>query len=225
MHVYTQPIPLAPVDVDPTERFSFLSHALGALAAMPALIVLLTAAQSTLAAATVAIYGASLIALLVNSSLHHAIHPASEAGRRVFRRMDHISIYVVIAGTYTPVALVGLGGFWGWAMFATIWGLCAAGILTKVFWLHAPRWLSTAFYIVMGWTVLWFLGPLVERFPWDELRWVFAGGVVYSVGAAIYAVKKPDLFPRWMGFHGLWHVFVLVAAGLHWWFVYAFVVR
>jgi hemolysin III len=211
------------IEVDPTERFSFLSHAVGALAAAVGLVLLLMRAAGPLATACVAVYGASLIALLVNSSLHHAIHPASEAGQRRLRLLDHISIFVLIAGTYTPAALVGLGGAAGWALFALVWGFALAGIAVKVGWRAAPRWVSTAIYVGVGWTVLAVLGPFVARFAGAAIWLVFGAGAFYTVGAAIYALKRPDPWPRWLGFHGLWHVFVLIAAGMHYAFVYAYV--
>jgi hemolysin III len=170
------------------------------------------------------LYGASLVLLLGSSSLHHAIHPRSPAGRRALRRLDHIAIFGLIAGTYTPVSLLGLGGAWGWSVFGVIWGLFLVGALTKVFWLHQPRWFSVALYVAMGWTAVVAIGPLLDRFSGEALLWMLAGGVAYTGGAVIYGVKRPDLWPRWMGFHGLWHLFVLVGAACHFVFVYAYVV-
>lgn len=214
----------AELQVDPTERFSFLSHLAGALAAIAGLVVLAVRADSPLAATSAVLYGASLVLLLGSSSLHHAIHPRSAAGRRALRRLDHIAIFGLIAGTYTPVSLLGLGGAWGWSVFGVIWGLFLVGTLTKVFWLHQPRWFSVALYVAMGWTALVAIGPLHERFSGEALLWMLAGGVAYTGGAVIYGVKRPDLWPRWMGFHGLWHLFVLVGAACHFVFVYAYVV-
>ena len=211
------------MQVDPTERFSFLSHALGALASVAGLVVLVLRADGALAVTTAVLYGASLILLLSASALHHAWHPQSPVGRRALRRLDHISIFGLIAGTYTPMSLVSVGGAWGWSIFGVIWGLFLLGTLVKVFWLHAPRWFSVALYIAMGWTALVAIVPLLEAFGVQPLLWVLAGGVAYTGGAVMYARKKPDLWPRWMGFHGLWHLFVLLGAACHWWFVYRYV--
>jgi hemolysin III len=213
----------AEFEVDPTERFSFLSHLVGAVAAIAGLVLLAVRADGGVAVTTCIVYGASLVLLLGSSSLHHALHPRSLAGRRALRRLDHIAIFGLIAGTYTPLSLVGLGGDWGWAVFGVIWGLFLIGALTKVFWLHQPRWFSVALYIAMGWTALVAVVPLLETFG-KSLLWVLAGGIAYTGGAVIYGVKKPDVWPKWMGFHGLWHLFVLVGAACHWWFVYAFVI-
>lgn len=210
--------------VDPTERFSFLSHAVGALGAIAGLVLLAVRASGPMAVTSAVLYGASLVLLLGSSALHHAIHPNSPVGRRALRRLDHIAIFGLIAGTYTPVSLVGLGGAWGWSIFGVIWGLFAVGALTKVFWLHQPRWFSVALYVAMGWTAVVAIAPLLERFSGEALLWMLAGGVAYTGGAIIYGTKRPDLWPNWMGFHGLWHLFVLAGAACHWWFVFHYVI-
>ncbi len=209
--------------VDPTERFSFLSHAVGAAAAIAGLVLLVVRADGPLAVTSATLYGSSLVLLLASSSLHHAVHPRSPTGQRALRRLDHIAIFCLIAGTYTPIVLVGLGGGWGWSIFGVAWGIAVGGTLVKVFWLHAPRWLSVALYVAMGWTVVVALPPVLRAFPAAGLLLLLAGGLVYTGGAVIYGLKRPDPWPRWLGFHGLWHVFVLVGAGLHFWFVWSYV--
>lgn len=214
----------ATIEVDPTERFSFLSHAVGAVFAVAGLVVLAVRASGPLAVTTVALYGAGLVLLLSASALHHAVHPKSPAGRNALRRLDHIAIFGLIAGTYTPVSLLGFSPGWGWSIFGVVWGLAVVGTLVKIFWLHAPRWLSVAIYIAMGWTVLVALPPLLDAFQFEGLMLMLGGGIAYTGGAVIYALKRPDLWPHWLGFHGIWHVFVLIGAGLHFWFVYEYVV-
>jgi hemolysin III len=210
--------------VDPTERFSFLSHAIGAAAAVAGLAFLVLKADGALAVAASALYGASLVVLLTASSLHHAIHPASPAGHRALHLLDHLSIFLLIAGTYTPVSLLGFTPGWGWSIFGVIWGLAVAGTLVRILWWNAPRWLYTGFYVAMGWTAVVAIAPLLDAFPPPALLLMLAGGLAYTVGAVVYARKRPDPWPRWLGFHGLWHVFVLLGAGLHYAFVYAYVV-
>jgi hemolysin III len=210
--------------VDPTERFSFLSHAAGALAAAVGLVFLVLKAQGPLAVTASALYGASLVLLLTASALHHAIHPAAEAGHRALHLLDHLSIFGLIAGTYTPVSLLGFTPGWGWSIFGVIWGLAVAGTLVRILWWHAPRWLYAGFYVAMGWTAVVAIVPLLDAFPPAALLLMLAGGLAYTVGAVVYARKRPDPWPRWLGFHGLWHVFVLAGAGLHFAFVYAYVV-
>src|SRR5687767_2306121 len=140
----------ATAHVDPTERFSFLSHAAGALAAIAGLVLLAMKADGALAVTSAVIYGSSLVLLLTASSLHHAIHSDDPRVHRTFHLLDHLSIFVLIAGTYTPVSLLGFSRGWGWSIFGVIWGLAVGGTLLRVLWLEAPRWLYTAIYIVMG---------------------------------------------------------------------------
>jgi hemolysin III len=213
----------ATLQVDPTERFSFLSHALGALAAVAGLVLLAVKADGGLAVTSAVIYGSSLVLLLTASSLHHAIHSTDPAVHRTFHLLDHLSIFVLIAGTYTPVALLGFGPGWGWSIFGVIWGLAIGGTVLRVLWHGAPRWLYTLLYVVMGWTAVVAIVPLLDAYPVRGLLLMLGGGLSYTVGAVVYGRKRPDPWPRWLGFHGLWHVFVLVGAGLHYWFVYAYV--
>ena len=213
----------ATVEVDPTERFSFLSHAMGALAAVVGLVFLVRKADGALAVAAAAVYGSSLVLLLTASSLHHAIHPADPRGHRALHLLDHLSIFVLIAGTYTPVSLLGFTPGWGWSIFAVIWTLALAGTVLRILWRSAPRWLYTSVYIVMGWTAVAAIVPLLSSFPAEALLLMLGGGLSYTVGAVVYARKRPDPWPRWLGFHGLWHVFVLVGAGLHFMLVYVHV--
>lgn len=210
--------------VDPTERFSFLSHAAGAVAAVAGLAVLVAEADGTLAVASAAIYGASLVLLLTASALHHAIHPRNPAGHRALHLLDHLSIFGLIAGTYTPVSLLRFPPAWGWSIFGAVWGLAIAGTLVRILWWSAPRWLYTGFYVLMGWTAVVAIVPLLDAFPPEALLLMLAGGLAYTVGAVVYARRRPDPWPRWLGFHGLWHVFVLLGAGLHYWLVLAYVV-
>ncbi|MFA5944790.1 MAG: hemolysin III family protein [Candidatus Thermoplasmatota archaeon] len=214
----------ATASVDPTERFSFLSHAVGALASIAGLVLLVVKADGPLAVTSCAIYGASLVLLLTASSLHHAIHPANPAGHRTLHLLDHLSIFGLIAGTYTPVSLLGFTPGWGWSIFGVIWAFAVAGTLVRVLWFAAPRWLYTGIYVLMGWTAVVAIVPLLRAFPVPGLLLMLFGGLAYTGGAVIYAMKRPDPWPRWLGFHGLWHIFVLLGAGLHFWFVYEYVV-
>lgn len=126
-------------------------------------------------------------------------------------------IFVLIAGTYTPVCLVVLRGPWGWSLLGTVWGLAVAGIVMKLFWMTAPRWLSTLLYILMGWLVVVAFVPLVEALPMQGILWLSAGGFFYTLGAVIYAIKRPNLVAGVFGFHELWHLFVMAGSFCHFW--------
>ncbi len=207
------------------EAFNFVTHGVGALLAVAGLVILVVLAEGPLAVTSFAVYGATLVALFAASTTHHLVQTAHGQERSGWlRRIDHISIFLFIAGTYTPVCLVGLGGAWGWSLFGVVWGLAVAGVALKLFAPFTPRWLTSLVYVLMGWVVLVGIVPVVERFAGDGLVWLVAGGVVYTLGAVGYALKKPDLWPRYVGFHGVWHLMVLAGAGLHFAFLVAHVV-
>ncbi|MBO8125855.1 MAG: hemolysin III family protein [Firmicutes bacterium] len=168
-----------------------------------------------------AIFGTSLILLYTASTLYHLL-PVSEKGTRVLRRIDHMMIYVLIAGTYTPICLVPLRGGWGWSFLVTIWVIAVTGIILKGVWFNAPRWLSTLFYTVMGWLVVIAFLPLVKSVPVAGIGWLVAGGILYTIGAAIYGLKWPrgvTLF----GFHEIFHLFVLAGSFCHFWVMYKYI--
>src|SRR5438094_589265 len=142
---------------------------------------------------------------------------------RQAERLDHVAIFVLIAGTYTPVCLVTLRGGWGWSVFGVVWGLALLGLLLKLFFRHLPRWPSTALYVGMGWIAVVAVVPLVQSLPVSGLMWLVAGGVLYTLGAVIYAVKWPDPAPRVFGFHEVFHVFVLAGSITHFVFMMRYV--
>ncbi|MCP5326162.1 MAG: hemolysin III family protein [Oceanospirillaceae bacterium] len=139
----------------------------------------------------------------------------SDAVIRQLKRLDHMMIFVLIAGSYTPFCLIPLNGTLGWTLFAVVWGIAAAGILTKMFWLHAPRLLSTALYVGMGWLVVFMIKPLSNSLNEGAMFWLVSGGAFYTVGALVYAFKWPDPLPERFGFHDIWHLFVIAGAASH----------
>lgn len=206
------------------EPVSGLTHLAGALLSVAGLVQLtyVAAVRGTVwHVVSFAIFGASLILLYTASALYHLL-PLSPRGQQALRRVDHMMIYVLIAGTYTPFCLVPLRGVWGWSLLAGVWVLAVAGIVVKAFWLHAPRWLSTGFYLGMGWLVLIALGPLLRTVPAGVVPWLIAGGAFYSVGAVVYATRWPNFVPRVFGFHELWHLFVMAGSFSHWLAVFRF---
>lgn len=164
------------------------------------------------------IFGFTMFLMYTSSSLYHLL-PLREDALRLFRKIDHIMIFLFIAGTYTPICLVGLRGPWGWTLFGIVWGLALVGIFLKVFWLHAPRFLSTAIYVLLGWMAMIAFYPLTQVLSGSAMSWLLAGGISYSVGAVIYAVKKPDPFPGLFGFHEIWHLCVMGGSFCHFWLI------
>lgn len=207
------------------EIFSGVSHLVGAVLSLAALVALVTVAVrhgSVWHVVSFAVFGASLILLYTASTLYHLI-PADERWATVLRKLDHSMIFVLIAGSYTPYCLVALRGPWGYGLLAAVWGIALMGIVLKLFWLGAPRWLYTGFYLFMGWLVLVAIVPLVRNVPPGALAWLGAGGLFYTVGAVFYGTKWPRLRPGVFGFHELWHLFVIAGSVAHFWAVFRYV--
>jgi hemolysin III len=207
---------------DPVNGFT---HLAGGLLAVVGLIVLLaTAARAGRVDQLVAfgIFGLSLVALYTASSLYHLL-PLSPSGVSRLRRLDHVAIFVLIAGTYTPFCLLALGGAWRWGLLSLIWSLALCGVLLKVLWMGAPRWLSVALYLGMGWVAVVAAPALLRSLPTGGIAWVLTGGLVYSAGALVYGFKRPNLIPGLFGFHELWHLFVVAGSACHFWAVLHYV--
>ncbi len=195
---------------------SSLTHFGGMLAAIPVLVVFVVLAARSGGASQVvslAVFGASLLLLYGASGLYHMVR--SPVKRMLLRRVDHMMIYVLIAGTYTPVCLVVLPGAWGITLLTLIWALALAGIILKIFFLNAPRKLSSGLYLMMGWLVVVASYPLAKAVSVRGLAFLVGGGLAYTAGAVIYALKKPDFNNKWFGFHEVFHLFILVGSFLH----------
>ena len=206
---------------------SALTHLAGALLAVVGTGVLVRRALvygSVWHVVSYAIFGVSLVALYAASTTYHWLR-VSERATKVLRRIDHMMIYVLIAGSYTPFSLVPLRGPWGWSLLGTIWGLAIFGLLVTIWWMDAPRWLSTAVYVGMGWLVVSAAGQLILKVPAGGLVWLALGGLFYTVGAVIYAVKKPNPAPGVFGFHEIWHLFVMAGSLSHYWAVLGYLTR
>ena len=207
------------------EPVNGLIHLAGGLLASGGLIVLLATATSTgrmdqLVA--FGIFGFSLIALYTASALYHLL-PLSPLGVARLRRVDHMSIFVLIAGTYTPFCLLALDGGWRVGLLALVWGLALCGVLLKLLWMDTPRWLSVALYLGMGWVAVVAAPALLRAVPVGGIAWVLAGGLVYSAGALVYGFKRPNPIPGTFGFHELWHIFVVAGSACHFWAVLRYI--
>ena len=144
---------------------------------------------------------------------------------RIFRKLDHMMIFVLIAGSYTPVCLIVLGGELGYTLLALVWGIALAGMLVKAFWITCPKWFSSAIYIAMGWVCVLVFGRLFDTLSTAAFLWLLAGGIIYTVGGVIYALKLP-LFNsrhREFGSHEVFHLFVMAGSLCHFIFMYFYV--
>ena len=160
------------------------------------------------------IYGSSLVLLLSSSAAYHLIN-AGPRGSLWLRKLDHTAIYLLIAGTYTPVCLHFLSGAWRTALLAVVWSIALVGIAVKLFVINAPRWVTAGIYLVMGWLAIVAIREIVGVMPPAALAWLIAGGAFFSVGAVGYILKKPDFFPGVFGFHEVWHIFVILGCLSH----------
>jgi hemolysin III len=203
------------------EPVNGLTHLAGVLLACLGLLVLLARATSAGRADQIVafgIFGLSLVALYSASTLYHLL-PLSPPGIARLRQVDHMMIFVLIAGTYTPFCLLALEGAWRVGLLSMIWGLAVCGVLLKLFWMEAPRWLSVALYLGMGWVAVIAAPALFLAVPTGGMTWVLGGGLLYTAGALIYGLKRPNLVPGVFGFHELWHLFVVAGSSCHFWAV------
>jgi hemolysin III len=199
------------------EPVSGLTHLAGVLLALIALIVLLTRTGGRVdQIVAFGIFGLSLIALYSASALYHLL-PVSPAATARLRRLDHMAIFILIAGTYTPVCVLALEGGWRAGLLGLIWTLALCGVALKLLWMEAPRWLSVGVYLAMGWLAVIAASAIFRAIPYGGIAWILGGGLVYSAGALIYALKRPNLVPGVFGFHELWHLFVLAGSACHFW--------
>lgn len=208
------------------EPVSGFTHLLGALMSIIGLTILVLTGvtrEDTRIISIIAyiIFGISLLLLYSASSIYHLVN-ASERIISRLRRFDHSMIYILIAGTYTPICLFCLKNPWRITYLVTIWTLAFAGVLFKLIWFHSPRWLSTAIYLIMGWLCIFAIVPLYKGLTPSGFSWLLIGGICYTIGGVIYGVKRPKFFKS-LGFHEIFHVFVLVGSFCHFWVVYRFV--
>jgi len=205
------------------EPVNGLTHAASAVLALVGLVVLLIYSPPTwLARLALFTYGLSLVLQFVASAVYHLVKTSPE--RTLFlRKLDHTAIFLLIAGTYTPVCVLVFTGAWSWGMLTLIWALAVVGIVIKLAFMRAPRWLTVLIYIAMGWVGVLGIGPLFEALPPIALGWLLAGGLLYSIGAVIYVIRRPDFLPGVFGFHEVWHLFVSAAAAAHFIFVLGYV--
>ncbi|MFZ5820228.1 MAG: PAQR family membrane homeostasis protein TrhA [Chloroflexota bacterium] len=197
------------------EPVSGLTHLGGAIASAGGLVALLVVGwQGLEKIVSVLVYGLSLVGLFAASAAYH-LAKVKPATLTILRKIDHSAIYLLIAGTYTPFCVNAFTGFYRWGFLAIIWGIALVGILVKVFYIHAPRWLSAGVYVLMGWLCVAVIGEMTAALTPFTLAWLLAGGIVYTLGAVVYAAKLFNFAPGKFGFHEVWHIFVLLGALSH----------
>jgi hemolysin III len=192
------------------ESLNTLVHGAGfglAIAASIALVISANKHGSVWHLASFSIYGATLIVLYLSSTLYHSL-PEGNCKNKL-RVIDHSSIFLLIAGTYTPITLTAMRGPWGWSIFGVVWGIALAGIMIKIFWFEKLRRMSTLMYAAMGWIILIAIRPLLDSVNATSLIFLLAGGLAYSLGIVFYASQKLKFN------HAIWHMFVLAGSVCH----------
>lgn len=210
---------------------SGLTHCIGAALSLVGLVLLIVFSSiwgDAYDIVSFTIFGTALFLLYLFSTLYHWLN-IGEKGIRVFKKFDHIMIYVLIAATYTPICLGPMRGPWGWSIFGIIWGFAILGIILTAVWIKAPRALTTSIYLAMGWVVLIAIYPLFKVFQEANLlyslAWLVAGGIFYTIGALIYGLKWPNLNLKHFGFHEIFHIFVMLGSACHFWFILIYVLK
>lgn len=209
------------------EPGSAITHFVAMMLATFASIPLLTKAgtgKGSICFSAMAIFMCSMILLYGASTLYHAVNLKGKA-LKVFKRIDHMMIFVLIAGSYTPVCVIVLHGALGYKMLALVWGIAIVGMIIKAFWVTCPKWFSSIIYIAMGWICVLVFGPLLKLLPIAAFVWLFAGGVIYTIGGVIYALKLPIFNGKhkYFGSHEIFHIFVMVGSICHFIFMYHYV--
>lgn len=197
------------------EPVNGLTHLVAAvLAAIGLLVLLFLGWGDLMRVLSLLIYGLSLVLMFSSSAAYH-MTIASKGVMLWLRKLDHSAIYLLIAGTYTPICLHYFEGFWRWGWLGIIWGMALTGIVVKMFVIQAPRWITAGIYLLMGWMAVIGIKQMLLRLPTGALVWLALGGLFFTAGAVIYMLKKPDFFPGRFGFHEVWHVFVIAGCLCH----------
>ncbi len=201
------------------EKFNTYSHLIGSLFALMGTVVLIVLgvlSGNIWKVVSFSIYGATLVLMYSSSTLYHNAKPGK--AKNFLRMLDYNSIYLLIAGTYTPFVLVSLSGPWGWSLFGVVWGLALIGILQEIWLVKKTRAASLSIYILMGWIAIIAIVPLAETLSWAGFTWIAAGGLAYTIGTIFYLYDQR--FKHW---HGIWHLFVLAGSALHYFAVLIYV--
>lgn len=206
---------------------SAITHFIAMLGAAIATVPLLEKAAKEpdqLHLMALSIFMISMILLYAASTVYHTLD-ISPTINKLLRKLDHMMIFILIAGTYTPVCMLVLGDRTGWVLLALVWGIAFVGILINALWITCPKWFSSLIYIAMGWVCVFAFGKIIAALPKSAFGWLLAGGIIYTVGGVIYALKLPLFNSRYKNFgsHELFHLFVMGGSLCHYIMMYAFV--
>lgn len=209
------------------EPGSALTHYIGMMLAMIGAVPLLmkaTYSQNISHVIAMLIFICSMVLLYGASTLYHSVD-LTEKGLKVFKKIDHMMIFVLIAGSYTPICMLVLKKEQGYPLLGLVWGTAIAGMLIKFFWVNCPKWFSSVIYIAMGWQCVLVFRPLLENLPTGAFLWLLIGGIIYTIGGIIYALKVPflDRLHKYFGLHEIFHLFVMGGSFCHFMFMFLYV--
>lgn len=201
----------------------FVAMLMAVLAAMP-LLAKAGLSGSMTAVTAMMIFIISMVLLYGASALYHSV-VVPDRILKVFRKLDHMMIFVLIAGSYTPVCMIVLGGKEGYTLLAAVWGIAVAGMLIKAIWINCPKWFSSVIYIAMGWVCVFVFGQLMDTLSAPAFLWLLAGGIIYTLGGVVYALKLPLFNAKHTNFgsHEIFHLFVMAGSICHFIFMYRYV--
>jgi hemolysin III len=198
-------------------------HQVAFYIAIVACALLLAKSHGTQALICNFIYSVSLVGLFGISSLYHC-REWPRKNYLLLRRVDHAAIFALIAGTSTPLCLLGIKGSLGTSLLVMIWGVAILGIVVVVFWTQGPKWIKALFYVCLGWLAVPLYPEIKSALGSLNIQLLLAGGVVYTIGALVYAIRRPDPWPRFFGYHEIFHLLVVIASGLHFYVIYSLTV-
>ncbi len=209
---------------EPGSAFTHLIAMMMALLASAPLLVKTALGANSREFAAMCVFIASMVLLYAASTTYHSVN-VTGSRLKIFKKIDHMMIFVLIAGTYTPVCLIILGGEIGYTLLTVVWSIAIAGILIKAFWVTCPKWFSSLIYIAMGWVCIFVFGTLRSTLPTAAFLWLLVGGIVYTIGGVIYALKLPIFNSKHKNFgsHEIFHLFVMGGSVCHFIFMYMYV--
>ena len=201
----------------------FIAMLLAAAAAAP-LLLKAWRGEGQMHVTALAIFILSMVGLYGASTIYHTLDISPKINR-LLRKIDHMMIFILIAGTYTPVCMIVLGDRTGWSLLALVWGIAAVGILINACWITCPKWFSSLIYIAMGWVCILAITKIIQALPKAGFLWLLAGGIIYTLGGIIYAMKLPlfNIRHRYFGSHEIFHLFVMGGSLCHYVMMYRFV--
>lgn len=203
---------------------SAITHFLGMAAALLVAVPLIAKAEDVLHIVAMSVFICSMVLLYGASTTYHTFD-ISRSVNTVLKKIDHMMIFVLIAGSYTPVCLIVLNGRIGYTLLAVVWGIALAGMLIKALWVYCPKWFSSVIYIAMGWVCVFAFSPILKVLSMSAFGWLLAGGILYTIGGVIYALKLSvfDEGHKFMDSHVIFHIFVLAGSACHFVFMYRYV--